>query len=190
MGNMRNIIIGSMGLFLALFLLCSCDGFLTYHGWKDSEEAHSLILFENKSDKELFVGYCFPYVDYTYSYMLCLWFSKGDYRSFIKPDEVSEKALKQTPYEWGKHHYWETEFLTEDSVCILIADAVRVRQRMQEGKEFGDYPYDYEDWPEEALDSPLLAVYTLTQDDLNALDWRLSFPPDVTMRPESIIQKQ
>ena len=94
-------------------------------------------------------------------------------------------------FEWGKKNYWEWEFEWSeyDYVYIIIADAEIVRQRIADGKIYGYYSYDYEQWPEESQESPLLAIYMVTLEDLNSLDWYLSYPPDVSMRPESIIQR-
>ena len=113
-------------------------------------------------------------------------------RSFIKSGETSKQALYIRQFEWGKNNYWEWEFERSeyDYVNIIIADAEKVRQRIVDGKKYGDYSYDYEQWPEEAQESPLLAIYTVTIDDLNSQEWKLSYPPDTAMRPESIIQRQ
>lgn len=179
-------------LFLMPFIICGCDGFLSYHGWKDDPNSHKVIVFENNSDSEVFVDYYFSPEGSSYNYMLSRCIIGALDRSFIKHGNISKEALFIGQYEWGKNNYWEWEFERSeyDFVYILIADAAKVRQRIADGKKYGDYSYDYEQWPEKAQESPLLAIYTVTLDDLNSQEWKLSYPPAVSMRPESIIQRK
>ncbi|MBO4571285.1 MAG: hypothetical protein J5699_05115 [Bacteroidales bacterium] len=185
-------LINSVVFAIASFIICGCDGFLIYHGWKDDPNYHKVIEFENNSDSELFVDHYFPPAGSTYNYMLSRCIIGALDRSFIKSGETSKDALYIRQYEWGKNNYWEWEFEQSeyDYVYIIIADAKKVRQRIADGKKYGEYSYDYEQWPEESQESPLLAIYMVTLEDLNSLDWKLSYPPDVSMRPESIIQRQ
>ncbi len=174
------------------FIVCGCGDVLDYYGWKDHPDCHKVIVFVNNSESEVFVDYWFPPAGSTYNYMLsrCI-IGTLDY-SFIQTNSISKYALHIPQFEWGKNNYWEWEFERSeyDYVYIIIADAEKVRQRIADGKRFGDYSYDYEQWPEEAHESPLLAIYTVTLDDLNSQEWELSYPPDVSMRPESIIKRQ
>lgn len=174
------------------FIICGCGDTLDYFGWKEHPECHKVIVFENNSESEVFVHHWFPPAGSTYNYMLSRCIIGALDRSFIKSGETSKEALYIRQYEWGKNNYWEWEFEQSeyDYVYIIIADAKKVRQRIADGKKYGEYSYDYEQWPEESQESPLLAIYMVTLEDLNSLDWKLSYPPDVSMRPESIIQRQ
>ena len=176
---------------LIMPFFCCCSDALDYFGWKDHPDCHKLIVFENDSDSEIFVDSYFP-PEESYNYMLSRCIIGALDRSFIKSGETSKQALYIRQFEWGKNNYWEWEFERSeyDYVNIIIADAEKVRQRIVDGKKHGDYSYDSEQWPEEAQESPLLAIYTVTIDDLNSQEWKLSYPPDTAMRPESIIQRQ
>jgi hypothetical protein len=174
-------------LLLAFFsasILYGCS----YFGWAEDPDSHKVIVFENNSEQEVFVDY-YSFDESNYNYMLSRCIIGALDRSFVKAGEVSKEALKIPQFEYGKVNYWEWQYYNKDHVYFLIADAEMVRQRIQEGKLYGEYSYDYQDWPEESADSPLLAVYILTLDDLNNLDWTLSYPPDDSMRPESIVQR-
>ena len=171
-------------VFLSVFVLYGCS----YFGWAEDPTVHKVIVFENNSEKEIFVDSYSPDAS-SYNYMLSYCIIGALDRSFVKSGETSKEALCIPQFEWGKVNYWEWAYYDKDYLYFLVADGEMVRQRIREGKKYGEYPYDSETWPEESADSPLLAVYILTLDDLNAFDWRLSYPPDNAMRPESIIQR-
>ena len=174
-------------LLLAFFSASVLYG-CSYFGWAEDPDSHKVIVFENNSDKEVFVDY-YSFDESNYNYMLSRCIIGALDKSYVKSGETSNEALKIPQFEWGKVNYWEWLYYDKEYVCFLIADAEMVRQRIQEGKLYGEYSYDNENWPEESADSPLLAVYILTLDDLNNLDWTLSYPPANTMRPESIVQR-
>jgi len=187
-----NRAIGTFGWGIALLcVLCGCDDCLDYFGWKEHPECHKKIVFENNSESELFVDSYFP-PESSYNYILSRCIIGALDESFIKPGDVSEGALSISQFEWGKKNYWEWEFERSgyDYVYIVIADAEKVRQRIEEGKRYGEYAYDRKQWPQEAQESPLLAIYKVTLDDLNTLGWSLSYPPAAAMRPESTILKE
>ena len=171
-------------VFLAVFVFYGCSHF----GWEEDPDSHKVIVFENNSEQEVFVDY-YSFDESNYNYMLSRCTIGALDRSFVKSGETSNEALKIPQFEWGKVNYWEWTYYDSDYICFLVADGKMVRQRIQEGKLYGEYSYDYQDWPEESADSPLLAVYILTLNDLNNLDWTLSYPPDDSMRPESIVQR-
>ena len=125
----------------------------------DSDGYHKSIEFSNNSDKTIYVDWGF-YPDMLY---LPIGQPKSNPSNVITPNTSSDSPLHQSPVSWD---FWEAVFyhLPNDTLYITVYNMDTIVY---------DHGRGYH---------PTLIRYELTPNDVEFMEWHLSYPPSENMR--------
>jgi len=127
---------------------------------KESENCHTSISFVNNSERSLYVNYDTYYLRNIDPFNIKA-------LSYFHPDQKNLKCCEINTNALSSNMCFEDRFKTIDTIYVFIFDTVVVENTI---------------WEVVVQDYLVLKRYDLTLEDLQRLDWKITYPPTEAMQ--------